>query len=169
MPTTAGKLSNSERSSRAGRPGFQIAPQRTRRYRLRIGYGVAGSESLMHRKRLTMDGTTRLRSPALCTSAWQSSVLDSRQKLNGNASWVPIHVLCCDRVSVRRITTDTLKTFARHGGQAEWGYRHYSRQIRRDNNSVLWQCAAVKLPNADKAVVERDKHLSEPKPRSAPR
>ncbi len=27
----------------------------------------------------------------------------------------------------------------------------------RDNNSVHWQCAAVKLPNADKAVVERDK------------
>jgi hypothetical protein len=56
----------------------------------------------------------------------------------------------CDRVSVRGITTDTLNAFAN-------GLRHYSRQIRRDNNSVLWQCAAVKLPNADKAVVERDK------------
>ena len=56
----------------------------------------------------------------------------------------------CDRVSVRGITTDSLKAFAS-------GYSHYSRQIRRDNNSVLWQCPAVKLPNADKAVVERDK------------
>ncbi len=36
------------------------------------------------------------------------------------------------------------------------GARFYD-EIRRDNRKVLWQCAAVKLPNAEKAIVEREK------------
>jgi uncharacterized protein DUF6883 len=35
--------------------------------------------------------------------------------------------------------------------------RSDSRQIGQDNCKALWQCAAVKLPNAEKAVVEREK------------
>src|SRR5213592_1322 len=37
------------------------------------------------------------------------------------------------------------------------GHRSDSRQIGQDNCKALWQCAAVKLPNAEKAVVEREK------------
>jgi hypothetical protein len=33
----------------------------------------------------------------------------------------------------------------------------FNNEIRRDNRKVLWQCAAVKLPNAEKAIVEREK------------
>jgi hypothetical protein len=35
--------------------------------------------------------------------------------------------------------------------------RSDSRQIAQDNCKALWQCAAVKLPNAEKAVAEREK------------
>src|SRR5436305_1649137 len=37
------------------------------------------------------------------------------------------------------------------------GHRSDSRQIGQDNCRALWQCAAVKLPNAEKAIVEREK------------
>jgi uncharacterized protein DUF6883 len=35
--------------------------------------------------------------------------------------------------------------------------RRDNRQIGQDNCKALWQCAAVKLPNAEKAIVERNK------------
>jgi hypothetical protein len=37
--------------------------------------------------------------------------------------------------------------------------RSDSRQIGQDNCKALWQCAAVKLPNASRLIVERDKAL----------
>jgi len=33
----------------------------------------------------------------------------------------------------------------------------FNNEIRRDNRKVLWQCAAVKLPNAEKAIAEHEK------------
>jgi hypothetical protein len=38
-----------------------------------------------------------------------------------------------------------------------WEGARFYNEIRRDNRKVLWQCAAVKLPNAEKAIVEREK------------
>jgi len=46
---------------------------------------------------------------------------------------------------------------ARHAKHPDLPNRSRDSQTQRDNHSVLWQCAAVKLPNAEKAVVERDK------------